>query len=77
MERDGGTVAITAQGDLRITPEPEPDRDVPIDGRWQDETLVVVGVLADDVDAARCDRHGPRRIAGRVPEQPEVDHVEL
>ena len=77
MQGNGRTITITSQCDLSITPEPERDRDMPIDGGRQDEALVVIGVLADDVHATRRDGDRSRRIAEGLAEGVSGSLVEL
>src|SRR5438552_19198680 len=50
---------------------------MPVDGGRQYEALVIVGVLADDIDASGRDRHGARRITKRLPESGSRAFIEL
>src|SRR5207237_8744931 len=74
---DCSAVPLAGQRNPDITPEPKRDRGMPIDGVRQDETLVVIGVLAHDVDAARRDGDRPRRIAEGLAEGVSGSLVEL
>ena len=70
-------VPIAAQGEASVAPQPEGDGDMPVDGGRQDEALVIVRVLADEIDASGRHGHGARRITKRLPESGSGAFIEL
>ena len=66
VERElGGLVVIDRiDDDAAVVARPQSDPNRPIDGQRQHEAVVVVGMLADQIDPTR----GPDDPAGRLPE---------
>src|ERR1700736_579547 len=61
-------VTVAMENDARVLAQSQSDAYMPVDRCRQAKTLVVVRVVADDIDASRRDGHGARGIAKRLPE---------
>src|SRR5713101_8661972 len=63
LQLNGRLVSIASEGDASVSPQAKRNANMPIDRGRQHEALVVVRVLADNVDSPGSDRDGARRIA--------------